>query len=253
MQKLKVLITNDDGIEGPGLHSLWRAIREEADVTIVAPLSERSGAGMGVTFDRHIDVRPYSFEEGAKAWTVSGTPGDCVRMGLRLVMQERPDLILTGINPGGNAGRNLFYSGTVGAAMEAVLSGIPAVAFSCEYSKSVAPTFDIAERFIPNFLRMVRENPLPPATLLNINFPATVDPKGVRIARQGQGFWGVQIESAGEGRYWLPGRSVSVEEPEESDIALLEAGYITVVPINFGEMTHHSHRVQLIDKVKSYF
>lgn len=250
---MKILITNDDGIHAPGLRALWRAASKVGEVTIVAPSVEQSGSGMGVTFDRQIELRSHAFEEGVAAWTVSGTPSDCVRMALQLVLKERPDLVLSGVNAGGNAGRNLFYSGTIGAAMEAVLCGIPSIAFSCHYSESVAPIFETAERLIPDFLRFHLDHPLPPSTLLNVNFPPLLDPKGVQIARQGRGFWGVRTLPTGDGRYWLPGNHVSVEEPDASDVALLDAGYVTAVPIDLAELTHHTHRLHLIDRIKDYF
>ncbi len=130
-KKPTLLVTNDDGIMAPGLKYLWEAISSIADVYIVAPSIEQSGVGLAITIRNPIQILPTPWENGARAWTVTGTPADCVRLGMSVLMESPPDLIVSGINRGANSGRNVLYSGTVGGVIEGVLRNIPGIAFSC--------------------------------------------------------------------------------------------------------------------------
>lgn len=245
MQKPHILITNDDGIHSPGIKSLWNALKHYADVTVVAPSNEQSAVGLSITMRNPLHLRQIDWAPDADVWSVSGTPADCVKMALNVVMKKRPDIVVSGINRGSNCGRNVLYSGTVAGTIEAVMHDIPGIAFSC-FDFDV-PDFDGAQPHITKFLDYVLENPLPAGTLLNVNFPARAIPlKGFRMARQAKGYWGEEPQqrqhpSEGIDYYWLGARFVEFDEHEEGDISLLKQGYVTAVPVHVGELTDHRH------------
>jgi 5'-nucleotidase len=241
--KPRILLVNDDGIFAPGLKHLWRAVVDFADVTIVAPSSERSGAGTSLTLKDPIHIDEVKWESGTPAFKVSGTPADCVRLAASVILDQKPDLILSGINKGSNSGRTLFYSGTVGGVIEGVIRNIPGVAFSSGEFEN--PNYALAEKHIPAVVRHLLEHPLPAGTLLNVNFPESVDAiKGFKLARQGKGYWmedpDHRTHPEGHSYYWLGGKWSDHEEEEESDVALLRQGYMTAVPVHIHELTHHA-------------
>lgn len=240
--KPKILITNDDGIFAPGIKALWQALAPHAQITIVAPMTDQSGTGVGVSFRTPLQTEQVTWEEGTTAWKVNGTPADCVKLSLRVLMKEKPDLIVSGINRGSNSGRTVLYSGTVGGVIEGAMRHIPGIAFSCEEFNN--PNYQAASNYIYPLVKYVLEHPLPGGTLLNVNFPAsTPSPKGVRLARQGRGYWvenpDERIHPEGNPYYWLGGRWDHHEEAEDSDVFLLKEGYVAVVPIHVSELTDH--------------
>lgn len=245
--KPKILIVNDDGIHAPGIRHLWNALKDHADVTIVAPAHEQSGVGTSITFREPLHIRKVEWPEDGVAWHVTGTPADCIKMALNVVLKEKPDLVVSGINRGTNAGRNVLYSGTVGGTIEAVMKGIPAIAFSCwEFTES--PPYDLAEKYVLPLVHHVLEHSLPKGTLLNVNFPDQMhkEMKGLRFARQGQSFWGENPAerlhpAEGDSYYWMGAQLIECEEHEDSDMALLRQGYGTVVPVHVGELTDLKH------------
>ncbi len=236
------LITNDDGIQAPGILHLCQSVQSFADVAIVAPLKEKSGAGLSITWNKPLLIEQVSWEGNLSAWSVSGTPADCVKMALGVLLKKRPDLIISGINKGSNAGRTVLYSGTIGGVIEGALKGIPGIAFS--FSDITTVPLSATRPYILPIIQHFLSTPLPPETILNVNFPynATNDIKGLRLAKQGKGYWvekpEQRIHPEGNPYYWLGGQWLSCEEEPESDIALLEQGYITAVPIHVGQMTH---------------
>lgn len=245
MTRLKLLLTNDDGIHAPGIKTLWKALHEAdfADLFVIAPSTERSGTGASITWDRPILIQEVEWEDKTPAWSVDGTPADCVKMGIRVILEEKPDLIVSGINAGSNAGRNVLHSGTIGAVIEGIFRGIPGIAFSCEDGDE--PNFHIAEKYVAQLVKYIQDQPLPPGCLLNVNFPklAKENVKGFRWTRQGKGRWAedpyLHIESASGPSYWLGGKPEELAEDEDCDIALLREGYTTAVPIFVHELTHH--------------
>ncbi|NNM44346.1 MAG: 5'/3'-nucleotidase SurE [Chlamydiae bacterium] len=250
--KPRILLINDDGIEAEGLKHLWQALNPFADVTIVAPWTERSGAGVGITLQTHLEIEPVAWEKNTPAWRVSGTPADCVKMSLAKILPSPPDLIVSGINRGSNSGKNVFYSGTIGGVIEGVLRNIPGIAFSCEDFET--PNFHIAEKYIQPIVEHILEHPLPKGTLLNVNFPTHLgDIKGFKMARQGKGYWLEDLEEKshtdGKTHYWLGGMWLHQNEHEESDVHYLKQGYMTAVPIHVEELTDHD----VIEKRKTSF
>jgi 5'-nucleotidase len=253
-----IFITNDDGIHSPGIKRLWQSVREFADTAIVAPLIETSGCGLSITWGKPITLHSIPWEEGTPAWGVSGTPADCVKMGLAVLLDRRPELILSGINCGSNSGRTSLYSGTVAGVIEGAMKGIPGIAFSFSDHESTPPLSAIAGYIFP-LIEYVLKNPLPKGTILNVNFPYNCERgvKGIRFAKQGKGHMVEQPEKrmhpTGLPYYWLGGQWLSYEEETDSDVALLEQGYITVVPLQCIDLTHHDAFSQHKDSIEKHF
>jgi 5'-nucleotidase len=243
MKKIKVLLTNDDGIHAPGLKALWEALKDAFDVSIIAPSTEKSAVGLGITIRDPIHIERLEWPEGARAWKVSGTPADCVRMGLSVILDAKPDLIISGINRGSNAGKNVLYSGTVGGTIEGALRGIPGVAFSCESFEK--PDYTAVQPFVVPLIQHLLEHPLPQGTLLNVNFPDVAKILGVKFARQGQGFWiedpDHRVHPEGHSYYWLGGKWHEMDEDAESDVSILGEHYGAAVPIHVSQLTHEAH------------
>ncbi len=242
-RKPRILITNDDGIFAPGLKSLWQALVNYADLNIVAPSEDTSGAGVSITLQTPLKIDAIPWKLGTKAWKVNGKPADCVKLGLGTILSEKPDLIVSGINRGSNSGRTVFSSGTVGGVIEGALRKIPGIAFSCEDFQK--PDFSAVEKHVLSIVQHAIEHPIPTGTIYNVNFPNLTKPfLGYKFARQGHGSW---IESPderihpteGTPYFWLGGKWEHHDEPKDSDVSLLKEGYITVVPILVDELTHH--------------
>ena len=244
MKKPHILITNDDGVDSKGIRYLWEAISSFADVTIVAPSEERSGSGTSFNYLTPIRVDKEEWKDGTKVWRVHGSPTDCVKLGLSSFVDNQPDLVLSGINFGTNAGRTAIYSGTVGGVIEAVMRNIKGVAFSCCQEEG---EINHVKKYIEPVVRHALDITFPHGTLLNVNFPCHEEEgfRGFRLARQGRGYWvdrPKQVEHP-EGllSYSLGGRWANYPEHEESDVSLLREGFITAVPIHVSELTDHSH------------
>jgi 5'-nucleotidase len=235
-----LLLVNDDGIHAPGMRHLWEGLAEHADLAIVAPATEQSGTGMSLTLRQPLHIESVTWEGETPAWKVTGTPADCVRMALAVLLERMPDMIVSGINKGSNAGRNILHSGTVGGVIEGALRGIPGVAFSCDRFDS--PPYAAAVPHIYPVVRHFLRHPLPRGSLLNVTIPDVV--KGYRLARQGMGYWiedpDERIHPEGMPYYWLGGKWHHHEEEEDSDVSLLREGYMTAVPIHVGELTDHA-------------
>lgn len=241
-KKPKILICNDDGIKAPGILALWEALHKDGsyDLYLVAPSTERSGAGASITWTRPILVEKIEWPD-TPAWAVDGNPADCIKMGITVILNFTPDMIVSGINFGSNAGRNVLHSGTIGACVEGVFRGIPGIAFSCEEEQN--PPYKEAAKYAPTFVKYLFENPLPYGSLFNVNFPREIRNgcKGLRFTRQGKGRWlenpSFHINTANGPTYWLGGKPEEAPEIEDCDINLLKQGYITAVPIHVHELT----------------
>ncbi|MGD0664883.1 MAG: 5'/3'-nucleotidase SurE [Rhabdochlamydiaceae bacterium] len=243
MAKPKILITNDDGIYAPGIKTLWEAVAEFADVMVVAPAENMSGAGVSITLNNPLRMESIAWQPGSKAWKVSGKPADCVKLGLRAFFPGKPDLILSGINRGPNSGRTVFYSGTVGGVIEGALRRVPGIAFSNEaYAE---PNFDALKKYILPIVEHTLKHPLPTGTILNVNFPEKPI-QGIRLASQGLGYMNDNPDervhpTEGTPYFWLGEKWEDHDEHHQSDVVLLSQGYITAVPIRVQELTHHQH------------
>lgn len=247
MKRLKILLTNDDGIHALGLKCLWESVKSLGDIFIAAPSKQQSGRAAGVTFKGPLHVQRVSSYEKTAAWKVKGSPADCVRIALGELLSSPPDLILSGINHGSNAGRTIIYSGTVGAVIEGTLRGIPGIAFS--YACPKTSLFPQVKTVIPKIIQHLQKYPLEKGSFLNINFPHTIDKlfKGYKMTSQGKGYW---VETSrkkvcdlekGITQYWTGASYISEVEHDLSDVALLEKGYVTATPICISELTDHAH------------
>lgn len=242
MHRPFLLITNDDGINAPGIKHLWQAVHEFADVAIVAPHMEKSGCGLSITWTKPLHIRPVIWEANVPAWSINGTPADCVKMACSVILERRPQMILSGINRGSNSGCTVLYSGTVGGVIEGAYKNIPGIAFS--FSDSEVPPLSATKEYIFPLVQHLLKHPLPQGTFLNVTFPCNCKEgvKGFRLAKQGRGYW---VESPdkrihpfeGVAYYWLGGKWCSFDEDPESDVFLLDQGYITGVPIHVAQLT----------------
>lgn len=254
-----ILVTNDDGVYAPGIKHLWKVLAEIANVVVVAPSSEQSAVSLSITI-RHplrIEKIHWPWAENAQVWSINGTPADCVKLALSVILPHPPQLVISGINRGNNAGRNVLYSGTVAAVIEGVMHNIPGIAFSV--SDYFNPDYEKAERYIPLIMQYLLEHPLPNGTFLNVNFPKHMDKgiKGIRFTKQGREYWAEnpeQREHPAEGSpyYWLGAKIAQFQEDEESDVVLLKDGYATAVPIHIGDLTHHSLFIQQREKFENF-
>jgi len=248
MKKPKIVICNDDGINAQGIHNLWEAVHNIADVTIVAPAEDQSCKGVGISLpqSRFIEAEKIDWPEGITAWKVYGTPADCTKFALHYLLDSSPDFLISGINNGSNAGRNIMYSGTVGAVIQGTFAKVPGIAFSCNYEEG-PEKFKKAQPFIQAVLQHFIKHPIPSGTLMNVNFPSheTDGIKGFKMAQQGQSFWDARIGSdvslKGTKKYPILETWDIHEEDLNSDIYLLTQGYITCVPIHVNDLTDHTH------------
>ena len=233
-----ILVSNDDGIHSEGLKSLATALRRVGRVYIVAPDREQSAASHALTLHR-----PLRFEEvGRNTYAVDGTPTDCISLAVNGILRERPGIIVSGINKGGNLGEDVLYSGTVSAAMEGTLLGIPSVAISLVARKRF--DFTRAAEFAVRLVRVIlKRGGLPENTLLNVNVPSGKKIMGYRITRQGRRIFGdsviEKVDPRGKKYYWIGGEPIKWEGGEDCDFHAVERGYISITPIHF-DMTNHS-------------
>jgi 5'-nucleotidase len=232
----RILVCNDDGIDAPGIKLLEKIARElSPEIWVVAPEREQSGAGHSLTTRRPLRLR----EIGARRYVVDGTPTDCVLLALKRLLRGRlPSLVLSGINAGTNIAEDVTYSGTVAAAIEATLFGIPAIALSQEYRDRDAVNWDAAEAFSAEAIRRLVAQPWPDGTFYNVNFPAAAAEavRGFAVTRQGKRTLGDNlsegIDPRGRAYYWIgPSRSSGTAEPG-SDLAALVDRRVSVTPLH---------------------
>ena len=234
---MKILVTNDDGIQAPGLAALAEAMTTLGDVDVVAPSQGRSCASHGITFVEPLTAQELRIGDSQKGWGVSGTPADCVKLALHELLPSSPDLVVSGINAGANRGVDVLYSGTVAAAAEAALMGIPAVAVSLE--KSEAFDFAGAAAWCLQALAPVLSTGFPRGRVLNINIPAprAGGPKGIRLVPQSLRPWkdGYDRRQDPRGRdyYWLTAAEPTPDPQNPSDLGALAEGWVTVTPLQF--------------------
>ncbi|MCH9610778.1 MAG: 5'-nucleotidase SurE [Chlamydiales bacterium] len=254
-----LLLTNDDGLYAPGISTLWKAIAEAdfADIAIVAPTVERSGCGVSITWDRPIHIQKVEWENGIPAWAIDGAPADCVKLGVRILLDREPDLIVSGINAGSNAGRNVLHSGTIGAVVEGLFQGIPGIALSCEDGKK--PNFHVARKYVADVIRYVLEQPQPEGTFLNVNFPhaAQEEVKGFKLTRQGKGRWSEQPKMHRDheegSSWWIGGKPQELDEDKDCDIAWMRQGYMVATPLHMHELTDHAVFEKRKESFENYF
>jgi len=242
-KKPLILVTNDDGITAPGLRNLIDVMNELGDVVVVAPDGPQSGMGHAVTINNTIYCNKIVVDEGPQEeYKSSGTPADCVKLAVSEVLDRKPDLCVSGINHGSNSSINVIYSGTMSAAVEAGVEGIPAIGFSLlDYSWNA--NFKPLKPYIKKIAENVLENGLPDGVVLNVNFPKENAFKGIKVCRQARANWVEEfdrrINPQGKVYYWLTGKFVNMDEGNDTDEWALENNYISVVPVQFDLTAHH--------------
>jgi len=233
---MKILLCNDDGISSAGLLALYRSVSDLGEVFVVAPESGQSAVGHSVTLDRPISCRRVHVHESFWGYAVDGRPADCVKLALVELLPDRPDLLVSGINAGANVGINVLYSGTVAAAAEGALFGIPSVAVSLEMGQEL--DFEWAARIARKVLDRLLQSGMPPGALFNVNIPARRPgvPRGVRLARQSTMPMADRFrksEDSGKVLYWLEGDFADCSDGPETDLHALRQGYVAVTPLKF--------------------
>lgn len=241
---MRILLTNDDGILAPGLAAIRRELIKIGDVEVAAPDSVQSAAGHGITINNPVHVEKVHAHGEFVGWAVNGRPADCVKLAVSELLEERPDLIVSGINDGANVAVNVLYSGTVAAAAEGAILGIPSVAVSQEWGEEMdfARAADIAARLIARYARAVEEGN-PPCPLLNINIPNLKDdrPIGMKVAPQAVLKTNDKYEqgpTSGHGEHYFLRGWFEDFGPPEFDLGALKEGHVVLTPLHF-DMTDH--------------
>ncbi len=247
---MRILVTNDDGITARGIRALTSAMAQLGEVMVVAPDRQQSAVGHALTVASPLRAVEMHVEHATIAFAVNGTPADCVKLGVSTILPHRPDIVVSGINHGSNTSVNAIYSGTVSAATEGTLMGIPSMAVSlatfdssADMSLAAEVAFDIASRLLD--LR------LPAGTLLNVNVPPVdrANYRGMKVTRQGHNQWNdgyeVRIDPQGHAYYWLTGEFVTLTELEDGDDFAVKQGWTAVTPIHY-ELTN----VAELDRLK---
>ena len=246
MKRPLILVTNDDGINAPGIRTLISVIKDLGDVIVVAPDSPQSGMGHAITINSTLHssrITPKNSE--IIEYSCSGTPADCVKLAINELMPRKPDLCVSGINHGSNSSINVIYSGTMSAAIEAGIEGVPAIGFSLlDYSWNA--DFSQSKDFIRKITLNALNNGIPKGVVLNVNIPAVKksDIKGVKICRQAKAYWVEEFDKRknplGQEYYWLTGKFVNKDQGEDTDEWALKNNYISIVPVEFDLTAHHA-------------
>ena len=248
---MRILLTNDDGINAPGLYVLEKiAAKLSDDIWICAPSEEQSGAGHSLTLNRPVRLR----EHAPRRFSVTGTPTDAVTLALKKVLPAPPDLILSGVNRGANLGDDVTYSGTVSAALEGALAGIPSIALSQVYSREDAGSdvsFDAAEEWGHKVIAPILQTPFASRTLVNVNFPpmSAGDVRGIRVVRQGfhdyaRGSLVESVDPRGFPYFWFGLHGIEHTPGHDTDLEAIADGFVSVTPLHV-DLTHDASLAQL--------
>jgi 5'-nucleotidase len=234
---MRILISNDDGIDSRGICELASAMKEIGEVTVVAPQTEQSAVGHSITMKFPLRVKEYYKDGNLFGYSVDGTPADCVKMGVRNIMPAPPDIVISGINLGSNTAINIIYSGTVSAAREAAIMDIPAIAVSvCDHD---AKHFDYACKLAQKLALVIIRKKLAPGTMLNINVPNLPykEIKGTLVTKQGKSKWAdiyeKRVDPYGIDYYWLTGKLIESDASLDADQFAVKNGYASISPIHF--------------------
>ena len=252
-KKPLILVTNDDGISAPGIRTLISVMNEIGDVVVVAPDSPQSAMGHAITINSTLQCHKIKIDDGPQEeYTCSGTPADCVKLGINEILNKKPDLCVSGINHGSNASINVIYSGTMSAAIEASVEGVPAIGFSLlDYSWKA--NFNPIKKIVKKITLKALKEGIPDRTALNVNFPNLNENeiKGIKIRNQANTYWIEKFDKRtnpqGKEYYWLTGEFINNDESKESDEWALENGYVSVVPVK-----HDLTNYEVISKIKSW-
>lgn len=250
-KKPLILITNDDGYQAKGIEALIDSVKDLGKIIVVAPDGPRSGMSSAITSLQPLRVYLISESQNIKVYATTGTPVDCVKLGISELAERRPDIVLSGVNHGSNAAVAVLYSGTMGAAIEGAVFKIPSIGFSL-LDHSHNADFTYSKKYIHTITKQVLEEGLPSGTCLNVNIPKGDDIKGIRVCRQTSGQWVNEFMQSKDGAdkdiYWLTGNFENDEPSDEmTDEWALANRYVSVVPVKV-DMTNHD----LIASIKSW-
>jgi len=241
-----ILVSNDDGITSPGIKHLIEAMTQLGEVVVVAPDSPQSGMGHAITIGNTLRLDKSNLFPGVEAWQCSGTPADCVKIAKHHILKDRrPDLVVSGINHGANTSVSILYSGTMSAAIEAAMEGLPAIGFSlCEYGWEA--NFEHTLPYLISIAKEALTKGIPEGVALNVNFPAKQEEpiKGIKICRQAIAKWQEEFDQRKDPNnrdyYWLMGNFVNLDKGDDTDISAIERNYISIVPSMFDLTAHHA-------------
>ncbi len=241
-----ILLTNDDGVHSAGLQALADRLQTLGRIAVVAPDRERSAIGHALTL--HAPLRAEEISENR--WAVSGTPTDAVNLAIHGLLKAKPDLVISGINKGGNMGDDLTYSGTVAAAMEATLMGVPAIAISLSSDSFTYSDFTHAADTAVQMATTVLEHGLPADTFINVNVPSD-KPRGIRLTRQGKRIYGDAVVQKSDPRgrvyYWIGGGELGFQDLDGTDFHAVQNGYVSVTPLHL-DLTNYA----AIDRLRQW-
>ena len=237
-----IVLTNDDGFNAPGLRALREEVSKIADVVLVAPETEQSAVGHAITLSLPLKVRKVVEQGEFIGYAINGTPADCVKMAISVLLDDPPEMVISGINQGGNLGTCVIYSGTASAATEAAIMGVPALAVSLD--SFTVQDFSFAASFVRQLVPTVRKKGLPEGVSLNINVPAVPREKiqGVKVTRQGKSRVIEKFHKRTDPRdntyYWMAGEMVLSESEEGTDCEMVNENYVSITPIHY-DLTHY--------------
>lgn len=241
-----ILVCNDDGITAPGIRTLIDEMNQLGEVVVVAPDSPQSGMGHAITINSTLRCDPFKMDEGPQTeYAASGTPVDCVKLAVNVILPRKPDLLVSGINHGSNSSINVIYSGTMSAAMEGALESIPSIGFSlCDFSWNA--NFDEARPYIRRIAEQVLKSGMPQGVCLNVNIPKYEGVKyaGIKVCRQARANWEEEFDARKDPRdrdyYWLTGKFVNYDQGNDTDEWALENNFISIVPVTSDFTAHHA-------------
>ncbi|WP_066829975.1 5'/3'-nucleotidase SurE [Rufibacter ruber] len=244
-KKPLILVSNDDGITAPGIHTLVKVMKRIGEVVVVAPDGPQSGMGHAITIGNTLRLdRSLAFTD-VESYECSGTPADCVKLAKHHVLRDRkPDLVVSGINHGSNSSISVLYSGTMSAAIEAAIEGLPAIGFSlCDYGHDI--DFSHTEQYVELITRQALEFGIPAGVALNVNFPKKSEQEiaGIKVCRQARAKWEEEfderLDPRGRSYFWLTGNFVNFDKGDDTDEAALAQNYVSVVPCQFDMTANH--------------
>ncbi|MBU1045195.1 MAG: 5'/3'-nucleotidase SurE [Candidatus Omnitrophica bacterium] len=249
---MRILLTNDDGINSDGLYALYLSLSKKFEVTVCAPEAEQSAIGHAITLSKPLRVKEIIKNKKFFGYAVNGTPADCVKIAVRCILKQKPHMIISGINHGPNLGSDIMYSGTVSAATEGTILGIPSIAISlATYEKH---DFSFAADFACTLAKKFEKKGIEDGVLLNVNIPSVEKSKikGVRITRQGKSLYKEEfvkrLDPRGRIYYWLTGKVQWIKKTDDTDIRAIEENFVSITPLQFDLTAYRA--IENLKKIK---
>ena len=236
-KRFNILVSNDDGVDAPGIYALVQELKKIGDVVVVAPDKQQSAVGHAITMNFPLRAKEIKKDGAFFGYAVEGTPADSVKLAVKALLKRKPDLVISGVNHGANTAISIIYSGTVSAATEGTILGIPSIAVSL--TTYGPPDFRYAAKFARKLAQLVLKKGLPEGTLLNVNVPAVPekDIKGIRVTRQGRAVWNdtfdIRRDPTNKEYYWLTGDLQDDDEGPEFDQSCIRDNYVSVTPLHY--------------------